>query len=164
MAEHNFLSNLRAITPKAATEMDAADAVRFEYEWINAAAIAGTTALAETAFGRVKRKCRLVGLDLHPSAAVTANASDYFTIVVRKRTAALPGTQVAIASFATDTVTTDDLVAFARKDLMAFLNNVASADLDFADGDAMTVQITKTGGSGLAFPIAKLTAEFEPRD
>lgn len=166
MSDCTLISNMKAVFPKVGSELQLHRHAQFAERWTNAAAIAGTTALAETCFGRVKTKSRLVGLTAVPSAAVTANGTNYFTVVVRKRTAAVPGTQVAIASFPVDTATTDDLAAFTVVDLLTRTGSTVgtATDLDFADGDVITVEITKTGGSGLAFPICTLQALFEPRD
>lgn len=161
------LDSLRALVPRS-SENTVAKMVRFDETWTSVAALTGTNALAEMPCCHAKMKSRLVGLKLIPQAAVTAHGSNYGSIIVRKRTAAAPGTQVAIATFASDTVTTDDLVAFAARDLYTvtapiYLNNVAAADLDFAEGDVLTVEVTKAA-SGVTIPIFTLQAEFEGRD
>lgn len=163
--EFTALSGLKAIFPNSVNENDLADIVRFEKDYVSDTALATTTALSERTCGRAKRKCRLVGLLFTPDTAVTAAATNFFTLVVRKRTAALPGTQVAISSFAADTTTTDDIAAFAAKDLLvaAYKNAAADTDLNFAAGDHLTVEVTKAG-SGMTFPSGVVTAIFEPRD
>lgn len=131
--------------------------------WKNEAAVAGTTAIAERVVTRARQKSRLTKLVLITPTATTANATNLLTVIVRKRTLALPGTQVAVITFAMDTPTTDDLVAFTEKDLLASYADGAVGAFDFEKGDMVTVEVTKTGGSGLAFPIADIELQLEPR-
>lgn len=145
------------------SEQNARKLTWFKETWRQDAAIAGTTALAEQAGGTVKQKSRLIGAKLITGTATTANGTNFFTLLIDKRTAAVPGTPVNVITFAADTPTTDDLAAFTAKDLVAYFTATA-ADLNFAEGDSYTVEVTKTGGSGLAFPIAQLELIFEARD
>lgn len=130
--------------------------------WKNEAAIAGTTAAAERVVTRARQKSRLMTCQLFAATATTANGTNYLTVIVRKRTAATPGTQVALITFAMDTPTTDDLAAFTVKDLLTYQDGTNAA-FDLEEGDLITVEITKTGGSGLAYPIADLSVTLEPR-
>jgi len=165
MADSNIVSGLKTVFPSVTRE---ADVNRFSQEvmdWINAAAITGTTALGETPIGAAKLKSRLVGLVLTPGAAVTANGTNFLSLIFRKRTAAVPGTQVGLVSFVADTPTTDDLVAFAARDILTSVYKTAAADTDFnfAQDDVLTVELTKTG-TGLTLPICSVRALFEPRE
>lgn len=160
-----LVDSIAALVPRTPEET-VKKTFRSPQEWVNTAAIAGTTALGEFTAGRVKQKCRLVGAAFIPSAAVTANATNFFTLLIDKRTAAVPGTPVNVITFAADTPTTDDIAAWTAKE---FIGNAtyapgAAADYEFAEGDTFTVEVTKTGGSGLAFPAGTLQLIFEGRD
>lgn len=163
----SILSGSPDVLPSA-FELAARSLTRQEIDWQNdagAGVITAGTALAEIPLGTARQRSRIVKLELIPSAAVTANATNYLTAVVRKRTVLLPGTQVTVASFPLDTVTTDDLVAFAATDLMTRAGVTLGTDAArlFEVGDVLTLEITKTG-TGLSFPIGSLKATFEPRD
>jgi len=153
------------ITP-AQFELDVADHFAYDAKWNNTLAVATNTAIGEQVMWRARRKARLVGLWYLPAAAVTGTATDFFTLVVRKRTTAAPGTQVAIASYAADTATTDDAAAFGSKDLYTstYLNGAAATAYDFALGDVLTVEVTKSTATGMTFPISTVFARLEPRD
>jgi hypothetical protein len=129
----------------------------------NAAAVAGTTAIAEVPIGSIKMPMRLVEAKLCPGTATTANATNYLTVLVDARLAATPFTARNLITFAMDTPTTDDLTAFDEKDLMAYAT-ATLADLSVSEGEIITVEVTKTGGSGLAYPIGTLELRFAPRD
>ena len=165
MSLFSFADSLAALAPRSAEET-VKKTLRFTEVWTNAASIAGTTALAEVVAGRVKQKGRLVGAAFIPSSAVTANATNFFTLLVDKRTAAVPGTPVNLLTLAVDTVTTDDIAAFTAKELVGttYATAAAATDYDFAENDTFTVEVTKTGGSGLAFPTGSLVLVFEGRD
>lgn len=147
-----------------AAEEDAKKALRQPVEWKNEAAVAGTTAIAERTIAVARQKCRLVTLALYAATATTANATNYLTLIIRKRTAAAPGTQVQLCTLALDTPTTDDLAAFTAKNLLAspYQDGVGTA-FDLEEGDTLTAEVTKTGGSGLAYPIAHLFGTLEGR-
>jgi hypothetical protein len=80
-----------------------------------------------------------------PEAAVTANATNYRTFRVINKGSAGAGTTV-VASFATDTVSTDDLVAFDEKSIT--LSGTA-ANLVIAEGDVLVADET-VAASGVA--------------
>lgn len=156
------------VTPSA-FELSMRSLVRQEIGWKNdagAGVITAGTALAEIPLGSARQSSRLIKVELMPSAAVTANGTNYFSVILRKRATALPGTQVALVTFAVDTPTTDDLVAWAATELIARTGAVLGADaaFNFLVGDVLTLEITKTGGTGLSFPIGSIKASFEPRD
>ncbi len=134
-----------------------------QMRWHNAAAVAGTTAIAEIPIGAAKMPLRLVEAKLVAGTATTANATNYLTVLVDARLATTPFTARNLITFAMDTPTTDDLTAFDEKDLMAYASSTL-ADLDIAEGEIITVEVTKTGGSGLAYPIGVLELRFAPRE
>lgn len=126
-------------------------------QWMNDADVTGTNAVAERPIFRAKRPCRVRAASIVAAAAVTAHGTNYWTLLIDKRTAAAPGTPVNVLTFAADTPTTDDLAAFDDKDLSANLTTTA-ADLALAVGDVLTVEITKAG-AGLTFPVATVALE-----
>lgn len=158
---YTLLDSFMALFPRV-TEDTVRKQLRWQVQYRSVAALTGTNALAEEPIGFAKQKGRLVSLRLIPLAAVTANASNYGSVILRKRTVATPGTGVVLATFASDTVTTDDLVAFAARDLANYLTATA-ADLDVGEGDSFTVEVTKAG-SGVTIPIFGLTLLLEGRD
>ncbi len=133
--------------------------------WKNDAAVATNTAISERNVTTVRQKSRLVKASLVLDAAVTGTATDFFTVLIDKRTAAAPATPVNLITFAADTPTTDNCVAFAEKDLLGLAAYVAggSADFEFEEGDCVTVEITKSTATGMTFPVGTLKLEFEPR-
>jgi hypothetical protein len=157
------MSALIGIAPNAALESDMKQLFRWFVHWHNDASVAGTTAIAEQVGHTCKQKGRVIAARIVANAAVTANATNFFTLLVDKRTAAVPGTPVNLITFAADTPTTDDLAAWTNKDLMAY-KTATDTDLDVAVGDVLTFEVTKTGGSGLAFPNAFVEVIFESRD
>lgn len=80
-----------------------------------------------------------------PEAALTAHATNYRTFRLVNKGQAGSGSTVA-ATFATDTVTTDDLVAFDEKTIP--LSGTA-ADLVVASGDVLAADET-VAASGVA--------------
>lgn len=139
---------------------------KFTYEkmkWDNAAAVTGTVAVAEHCIGSIKMPQRLVEAKYLPDAAVTAAAGHYLTVLVAARLAATPFTSRNLITFAMDTATTDNLVATDEKDLMAYAN-ATLANLDVAEGEIITVAVTKSGTDGLSFPAGCLELRFRPRD
>jgi hypothetical protein len=110
---------------------------------IPAQGTAGTTqdyVIGEAETGGTVREVVLI-----PEAAVTANATNYRTFRVINKGQAGAGTTV-VASFATDTVSTDDLVAFDEKAMT--LSAVAGATT-LAEGDVLVADETVTA-SGVA--------------
>lgn len=80
-----------------------------------------------------------------PEAAVVAHATNYRTFRVLNKGQAGAGTTV-VASFATDTVTTDDLTAFDEK---ALTLSVVAGALTVAAGDVLVADET-IAASGVA--------------
>lgn len=91
-----------------------------------------------------------------PDSAVTANATNYATISVARRAVADYSTGIAVASRATDTVTTDDMVAFTP---WALTLSGTAANLEVADNDVFTVAIAKAA-SGVVIPAGVVTVEI----
>lgn len=92
---------------------------------------------------------------LVPEAALTANATNFRTFRVMNKGAVGTGTTIG-ATFATDTVTTDDLVAFKAKDIP--LSGTA-ANLKVAKGDVLAADET-VAASGVAHSGYKIIVEI----
>jgi hypothetical protein len=165
--DFSLMSSMRAVLCSAAgvSEDEARDVVRWQSKWDVEAPVGATVAHAERPSTIVKRKCRLVGAKLTAGAAITANATNFLTIIVRKRLAGATPTATVLLTMALDTVTTDDVAAWVAKDLMGLAAYVTGTapDFDFAAGDIATVEVTKTGGSGLVLPVCAVELTFEPR-
>lgn len=145
---------------------DAQLAVRWEDSVIiTDTALTTTNAVSVRIRYRVKQKCRCTGLWVLPTAALTAHADDNATLTVHKRAAADYTTAVALSTYATNTVTTDDMVAFTPKDIGP-ASSYAAADtsvFDLTAGDVITITLAKAN-SGVTWPISSLQMQFEPRD
>lgn len=157
---------LAALVPIAAGAQDAYEPFREEPIYTNTAALATTTAMAETTIFCARHKSRVIGSKFMPAAAVTGAATNYFSVVIAVRHAAAPATQKIIATYNADTAGTKDVAAFAIRDLWAAGDvNAAAADADFilAVGDVVTMTVTKAG-TGMTFPIASQSVITEARD
>ncbi len=136
--------------------------------WNNDTAAATTTAITEQVAIVARQKSRLTAARFAPGAAVTGTAANFFTLLVAKRPASAPATPVNLITFAADTATTDDVAAFAARDLLAaatlatYVPTATAADFDLEEGDVLTIAVTKTG-SGMTFPIAAVSLSLEPR-
>lgn len=86
--------------------------------------------------------------------AVTAHGTNYATFNLFKRTSA-GASQATIASFATDTVTTDDMVALSPKAM-----TLTAANVIVPDGYVVTVSVTKAA-MGVAIAAATSQARIE---
>jgi hypothetical protein len=149
----------------AGNEDECRKMVRQSAVWTNDTAVATNTAISERVVTTARQKCRLVSAKLVLAAAVTGTATDFFSVLIDKRTAAAPGTPVNLITFAADTPATDNCVAFAEKDLLGLAAYIAggSADFELEEGDCITVEITKSTATGMTFPVGSLKLEFEPR-
>jgi hypothetical protein len=165
----NAVMALAAITPLPITNEN--EVRRFcsqEDEFRVEADLATTTALAERVAIRARQKCRLVALNFCPASAVTGAATNFFTLLIDKRTTATPGTPINLVTYAADTATTDNAAAFGSKDLLAsatfatYVPTATSADFNLEEGDVLTVEVTKAA-SGMTFPISTLAFLLEPR-
>ena len=162
MSEFFLMSSLRGLTPNS-SENEARDICRWTTEWQVETALGIAVPHAERTQCIVKRKSRLVGAKLSAGAAITANATNFLTIIVRKRLAATAAATVLL-TLALDTPVTDDVAAWINKDLFGLAAYVTGTapDFDFADGDMVTVEVTKTA-AGLVLPVCVLELTFEPR-
>jgi hypothetical protein len=104
------------------------------------AAAAGAT--QETVIGECEHGGTISSVSIIPAAAVTAHGTNYRTLTVTNKGQAGVGA-VAVAAFALDTPTTDNLVAFDEKAIPL------SGTLTVAEGDVLTVAET-VAASGLA--------------
>lgn len=151
------------------TEAEARGVTRQSAVWKNDTAVATNTAISERSVSSARQKCKLVKVSLICDAAVTGTATDFFTLLIRKRPVSAPGTPVTLITFAADTPTTDNCTAFAEKDLLAaatfatYVTGTGATDFDFEEGDVVTAEITKSTATGMTFPVASLKLDFEPR-
>ena len=138
-----------ALTAEAESDLD--DAARWQKEAADAAA---ATLTAEQAVYRngsgVERTISAVRFI--PSAALTADNTNYATLTVAKRDAA-GGNATTVASVTTEITGSGDWTAFAAVDF----GTIVSAALP--DGWALTVAIAKAG-SGVAVPAGQLEVSF----
>lgn len=117
-------------------------------------AMASTTT-SETYTGRlVPVKARLVAAYyVATTGGITANATNYGTITVYKRDSAAAN-QLAIASFASDTATTDDVTQGAPKAL-----TLTAANVVVDANSTLTFAITKAA-SGVVFRAGDIWLQF----
>jgi len=80
--------------------------------------------------------CTVTGVTLVPETAITGHATNYATLSLENKGAAGTGTD-EVASFAFDTPTTDDVVAFDGK---ALTLSATPANLDLALGDVVSIK------------------------
>ena len=80
--------------------------------------------------------CTVTGVTLVPETAITGHATNYATLSLENKGAAGTGT-TEVASFAFDTPTTDDVVAFDGK---ALTLSATPANLDLALGDVVSIK------------------------
>lgn len=128
--------------PKAATlqaTLPAAGAAVTQDQTIGESPVAGT----------------VVSVRIVPEAALTAHATNFRTFRVVNKGQAGAGTTV-VATFATDTVTTDDLAAFDEKVIP--LSSTA-ADLVVAEGDVLAADET-VAASGVAHSGYKVIVDI----
>lgn len=97
----------------------------------------------------------VTGVSVTPEANVTANATNYRTFRLINKGQAGAGATV-VASLATDTPTTDDLVAFDEKTITL---SGTPANLTVAEGDTLVADET-TAGTGVAHQGYKIQVEI----
>jgi hypothetical protein len=138
-------------------QTDADDMFSFQHTWAKTAddGMASTTT-AEGHIGLVVPfACRLRSAKyVATTGGITAHATNYATLVVRKRDSAY-ASATTIASFATDTVTTDDVTQNVPKSM----GDVAAGGLSIAAGSCITIEITKAG-SGVVVRQGFVILEF----
>jgi len=108
--------------------------------------------------GEAPTDAKVVGVSIIPNAALTAHATDYRTFSVVNKGADGSGS-TSIATFATDTVTTDDLVAFDEK---ALTLSATAANLDVAEGDIIAA-VETVAGSGVAHSGYQIKVDLRRR-
>ena len=112
-------------------------------------------AITEVAICRVPVACKVVSAHITcTSAGITAHATNYATFDVSKRDGA-GGAAAVAATFATDTVTTDDVTQWVPKAL-----TVTAANASLTAGSVLTFKGTASG-SGVAVPTSVLTVTLE---
>jgi hypothetical protein len=123
-----------------------------QLEFVKAAADgAAATATAETLFARAPVAGRVLAAYYCPSAALTADASHYASLLLAKR----DGAGGASAAVATKTTATGSWTAFVPVSLGTITNGTLVA------GDVLTAAITKTG-NGVVVPSGTLVVLYEP--
>lgn len=114
------------------------------FDWpLSAAVVAGSQPIGETSIGVIgpgPQALALSSVYIHPSAAVTASDSNYFTFSVYKRTAG--GAGVLLASGSSSVTASNPTGSWAAWTPVP-LTLVAGAFV--SPGDAITVLTTKTG-------------------
>lgn len=106
---------------------------------------AGATTNQDQAIGESPIAGEVTGVSIIPEAALTAHASNYRTFQLVNKGQSGAGTTV-VASFVTDTPTTDDLVAFDEK---ALTLSAVDGAVDVAEGDVLAV-VETYAASGVA--------------
>lgn len=106
----------------------------------------GTAAtIQDQVIGEAPTDGTVTSVSITPEAALAAHATNYRTFRVINKGQSGAGTTV-VATFATDTPTTDDLVAFDEK---AIPLSSTAADLDVSEGDQLVADET-VAASGVA--------------
>jgi hypothetical protein len=116
---------------------------------------AGAAVVQDTVLGRSPIAGRVHSVIVTPEAAVVANAAANRTFRVVNKGQAGTGNTV-VASFQTDTPTTDDLAAYNDKEIP--LSSTPS-DLNVAEGDTFTADEIVTG-AGVAHSGYKIALEI----
>lgn len=97
----------------------------------------------------------VTGVTITPEAALTGHATDYRTFTLVNKGAAGAGS-TAVAALATDTPTTDNLVAFDEKTIPL---SGTPANLVVAEGDVLAV-VETVAGNGIAHSGYKIQVEI----
>lgn len=119
----------------------------------------GTANTAQSrVIGEVSTNATVVSVSITPVAAVTAHATNYRTFAVVNKGQDGSGT-TSIATFATDTVSTDDLAAFDEK---ALTLTGTAADLNVAEGDILAA-VETVAASGVAHGGYTVKVELKRR-
>lgn len=105
--------------------------------------------------GEAPVKGTVSSVSIIPEAALTANATNYRTFRLINKGQNGAGSTV-VASFATDTPTTDDLAAFDEK---AIPLSGTAANLEVAEGDVLAIDETVTG-TGVAHSGYRVKVEI----
>jgi hypothetical protein len=106
---------------------------------------AGAAVAQDQTVGEAPFDGTVTEVTITPEAALTANGTNYRTFALVNKGQAGAGA-TSVATFATDTPTTDDLVAFDEK---ALTLSGTAANLDVTEGDVLAV-VETVAGSGVA--------------
>lgn len=127
---------------------------RYKSVYVTDGGTAGT-AQTETVIHRAEVSGKVLKAWWAPPIAITGGATNVFTSVVGKRTGAGARTQIGIISSDTDLAYGASDVAFVPR-----AYTLTAADVSYAAGDAITVDVTK-GGTGVAIAAATSQALVE---
>lgn len=118
-------------------------------------AMAGATTDNEQAAWVAPFNCKVTGVKWLPSAAVTANGTNFSALSVRNRGAAGSGTALPASRSYVATNST----AFVAEDCTL---SATAADLLVSAGDALTVQMIHTA-SGVIIPAGSVRISYQAR-
>ena len=119
------------------------------------------SAIGEVSIFRAKVPCQVLAVDYMSGIAITANNSNFATLLVQKRPVGAPASPVTVATNTTqitDTVFGANVAAFAAVSLTL---SATAANLQLAVGDVLTATATK-GGTGVALGAAATAAGASP--
>lgn len=119
---------------------------------------AGAAVTQDQTIGEAPADATVTSVSITPEAALTAHGTNYRTFSLVNKGQAGAGTTV-IATFATDTVTTDDLVAFDEK---ALTLSSTEADLNVSAGDILAA-VETVAASGVAHSGYRIQVEMKRR-
>lgn len=118
-------------------------------------AMAGATTDNEQTVFTAPFNCTITGVKWIPSAAVTANGTNYSTLSVRNRKGDASGSALpASRSYAATNST-----AFVPEDMTL---STTATDLQLAAGDSLTAQMIHTG-TGVVIPAGTLRISYQGR-
>lgn len=129
------------IAARTAHIADRASPFRFVYP-VDAGA---GTALTETVIPRDQLHGTVTSFRYTPSATLAADATNYKTITISKRTAALPGTAVVVA-------TLTSVLGFTAYTPVLFTLSAVAGVLDLLEDDVLTIKNAATA-SGAVVPV-----------
>jgi hypothetical protein len=113
------------------------------------------TALAETIIPRAQLHGTVTGFRYIPSATLAADATNYKTITISKRTAAAPGTAVVLA-------TLTSVLGFTEWTPRAFTLSAVAGVLDLLPTDIITIK-NAYAASGAVVPVGAVDGTMEAR-
>ena len=113
------------------------------------------TDLTETVIPRAQLHGTVTGFRYTPSATLAADATNYKTITISKRTAALPGTAVVLA-------TLTSVLGFTAFTPRAFTLSAVANVLDLLPTDIITISNGHTA-SGAIVPVGAVDGTMEAR-
>jgi len=111
------------------------------------------TATSERVVFTAPEDITITGVFVEPTAALTASDLNYATITVARRDAG-GGNKVTVATQTTQTTGTGNWTAFSP----VSLGSLSTTAL--ADGQKVTVEITKPGGVGVVLPVLTVQIEY----